>query len=100
MPKILEIGRYVIYFWSNESGEPIHIHIGTKRPQANDTKMWMSSNGDTSLVHNKSGIPKKELKKIQEVIKENASLVISEWIKRFGTITFHSKLEDEDTEEG
>ena len=93
MPKILEMGRYVIYFWSNENDEPLHIHIGIKRPHANDAKMWVLRNGDTVLVHNKNDIPKKDLKKTQEVIKDNVFLIITEWKNRFGRIDFHNKFE-------
>ena len=27
MPKIFEIYGYVISIWSNENGEPVHVHI-------------------------------------------------------------------------
>ena len=26
MPKLFQIGEYIIFFWSNENGEPIHVH--------------------------------------------------------------------------
>ena len=41
MPSLFRIGKYIIYFWSNENDEPIHVHIGEKRPTANATKVWL-----------------------------------------------------------
>lgn len=35
MPKLFVIDDYQISIWSNENGEPIHIHVSKKRPSAN-----------------------------------------------------------------
>ena len=94
MPKILSYGMYIIYFWSNEKGEPIHVHIGIKRPAENDTKLWLLRTGDTVLVHNNNNIPSKELKKLQELIKTNKKKIISEWSARFDSVEFYNKLEE------
>jgi len=45
MPSILEISGYKIYFWSNESYEPIHVHISKGNPTANTTKVWLTKSG-------------------------------------------------------
>ena len=41
MPQIFKIGKYIIYFWSNEGNprEPVHIHIAEEFPQENATKV-------------------------------------------------------------
>ena len=31
MPTVLRIGGYRFFFYSNENGEPAHIHFNTKR---------------------------------------------------------------------
>jgi len=36
------IGQYVVFFWSNEAGEPIHVHIGIVNPFANATKVCLT----------------------------------------------------------
>lgn len=38
MPKLLTINGYQISIWSNENGEPIHVHISKKKPTLNSTK--------------------------------------------------------------
>lgn len=27
MPRLFTVSGYIVYFWSNENGEPIHVHI-------------------------------------------------------------------------
>lgn len=45
MPKLLVIMGYQISIWSNENGEPIHIHLSKKRPTTNSFKLWVLSDG-------------------------------------------------------
>ena len=37
MPQIFKIGKYLVFFWVNESFplEPIHVHIAEVKPQKN-----------------------------------------------------------------
>lgn len=42
LPKVLIVGSYVIYFWSNENGEPVHVHIAIKKPIVDATKIWLT----------------------------------------------------------
>lgn len=32
------VSGYIVYFWSNEEGEPIHVHVSKGRPTPNATK--------------------------------------------------------------
>ena len=93
MPKILEFGSYIIYFWSEENGEPIHVHVSVKRPEKNSTKLWVLRNGDTELAYNRNGISERELKKIKEFIKNNSEIVISAWQKHFKIVKYHTAME-------
>ncbi|WP_345788314.1 DUF4160 domain-containing protein [Desulfosporosinus orientis] len=36
MPSLFLIGEYLVYFWSNENNEPIHVHVGKGKPSAID----------------------------------------------------------------
>ena len=29
LPKLFMVSGYTVYFWSNENGEPIHVHLAT-----------------------------------------------------------------------
>ena len=43
MPSIFSTGGYVVFFWSNEGNEPIHVHIAKGQPTANSTKIRLSA---------------------------------------------------------
>lgn len=84
MPKaLMDFLGYQIYFWSNEQGEPIHVHISKGSPTENATKFWITRDG-IELVHNKSQIPSKELKKIQKYLWANRNSIIARWYQYFG----------------
>lgn len=44
MPQIFKVGKYLIYFWSNEGNprEPVHVHISEGNPAPNTTKVWIT----------------------------------------------------------
>ena len=79
MPKLFKVGRYIIFFWSNEAGEPIHVHIAMAKPTSNATKIWITRSGGCIVAHNKSQIPQKDLNKLLEVIQDNFFYICSEW---------------------
>ena len=64
MPVFLRYGRYKVYFWANESGEPIHFHIASGDPSKDDTKVWVLRDGGLMVAHNKGRVPKKDLLRV------------------------------------
>ena len=91
MPQIFRIGPDSIYFWSNESDplEPIHVHISEGRATSNATKIWITSTGKTVICNNNSHIPTNILKKLSRFIEANSSMIIEEWLSRFGEISYY-----------
>ena len=91
MPQIFRIGPYSIYFWSNESDplEPIHVHISEGRATSNATKIWITSTGKTVICNNNCHIPTNILKKLSRFIEANSSMIIEEWLSRFGEISYY-----------
>ncbi|MCD8067712.1 MAG: DUF4160 domain-containing protein [Lachnospiraceae bacterium] len=91
MPQIFKIGRYSVYFWSNESDplEPIHVHVAEGRASANATKIWITSSGKALLCNNASRISKNVLRNIIRMIEANSQLIISQWYSQFGEIRFY-----------
>lgn len=79
MPVYLRTLGYKIYFWSNESNEPIHFHITKGDPAENDTKIWVLSNGSFKLAHNKGRIPKDDLNRIFSLMQSYYFDYISFW---------------------
>ncbi|MCD7863535.1 MAG: DUF4160 domain-containing protein [Lachnospiraceae bacterium] len=91
MPQIFKIGRYSVYFWSNESDplEPVHVHVAEGRASANATKIWITSSGKALLCNNTSRISKNDLRNIIRMIEANSQLIISQWYDQFGEIRYY-----------
>ncbi|MFW5649027.1 MAG: DUF4160 domain-containing protein [Candidatus Alkaliphilus sp. MAG34] len=83
MPSFFRIGGYLVYFWSNENFEPVHVHVNKGKPSPNATKVWLTASGGCILVNNSSKIPTKELNSILEVIAAQYFLICREWKEHF-----------------
>lgn len=79
MPRLFIIFGYQISIWSNENGEPIHVHVSKKRPSENSTKLWLCSDGKFIVAHNKSQIPENILAKIIKYLNTNSNYVLNFW---------------------
>ena len=90
MPQIFRMGKYYIYFWTNENEplEPIHVHIAEGKPVANATKVWITSAVKCLLCNNNSKIPMHTLKNIMRMIEARSSEVINQWYKYFEEIRY------------
>lgn len=90
MPTIFKIGRYVVYFWTNEGEprEPVHVHVAIGRPVPNATKLWITSDGKVLVCNNNSMIPEKGLQRLIEDIERDSDVVINAWRKCFGEIRY------------
>lgn len=83
LPKLFTVSGYKVYFWSNENGEPIHIHVSKGKPSPNGTKIWLTKTGGCILASNGEHIPKKELNELMEFISAQFFLICAEWKKFF-----------------
>ena len=81
MPSIFSAGGYVVFFWSNEGNEPIHVHIAKEQPTANSTKVWLLEKGGCILAHNKSNIPRHDLDVIMDMISAHYFVICDKWKK-------------------
>ena len=77
MPTILRIGPYRFFFYSNEDGEPIHIHVIRDQVEA---KFWIRP---ARLAVNR-GFPEHELRTIAELVEEHEETIENEWNRRKG----------------
>ena len=64
MPTILRIGKFRFHFYSNEAGEPPHVHV--RSPQG-ECKFWLAP---VQLARNQ-GIPAPDLREIERHVFEN-----------------------------
>ena len=91
LPNVLRIGGYLVYFWTNENLEPIHVHISEGKATENATKIWLTKAGGAVVASNGSRIPTNKLNKILEVIIDNHFYICLKWKEMFGqdTLAFY-----------
>ena len=77
VPTVLRSGPYRVYFYSHEPNEPPHVHVDRDDQSA---KFWLRP---VTLALN-LGFSPVELRRIQEVLKQNESTLLEEWNARFG----------------
>jgi len=83
VPKLFQIGEYIIFFWSNENGEPIHVHIAKGKPSASATKIWLTQSGGCVLANNNSRILNQDLNELMDVISAQFFLICRKWKEHF-----------------
>jgi hypothetical protein len=91
MPKLFDLLGCVIYFWSNEGSEPIHIHISEGKPSQNATKYWLYSDGTFHLAHYDNRISQQKLNKILSRLTNVSKFIESAWLNYFGEIVYFDK---------
>jgi hypothetical protein len=75
MPTVLRWGPYRAFFYSNEGGEPPHIHV-----RSADSKFWLH---DLSVAVN-AGFPAQEIGAIVRYLRSQRDLLESKWHEHFG----------------
>lgn len=84
LPTWGDLFGYRIFFWSNEAGEPVHVHVCKGDPTPNATKIWIPQDGNPVLANNNSNIPKKDLNRILKGIAANRESIVFAWYQHFG----------------
>jgi hypothetical protein len=76
MPTILSIGSYRFFFYSNEMGEPPHIHIQSERKLA---KFWLQP----VQLASSTRFPAHELNRVNRLVEENRERLLEAWHEYF-----------------
>jgi len=87
LPSLFRIGGYVVFFWSNENNEPIHVHVGRGKPSPGATKIWITSKGGCIIANNNGNISENELLKLLDIIAAQHFIICHEWRKHFNVDT-------------
>ena len=77
MPTIDRVGPYRVFFYSNEEGEPPHVHLQRERMLA---KFWL----DAISLCGSHGFSAHELRRIEEIVRERQSKYQEAWNEHFG----------------
>lgn len=72
MPTVLREGPYRFFFYSNEKGEPPHIHVQRERFLA---KFWL----EPVLLGNSKRFSSHELRVIQKMVEQKRELFLEAW---------------------
>ena len=81
MPKYFQykVAGYFLYFTSYCIVECMHVHASDRKlTEAGSAKFFVKDNGDT-VVQNRGRLNDRELKSIQEFIKENYLIMYKKW---------------------
>ena len=76
MPTIFRIGPYRFFFFSEENGEPVHVHVIREQIEA---KIWIKPKVN---VAGNDGFARHELRKIMRLVEEHKEMIENEWNKR------------------
>ena len=79
MPVYLRYGGYVVFFWTNENGEPVHFHVAMGSPTAAATKIWVLSDGSFLVANNAGKIPDRILRRIFRIMQDNLDGFMAQW---------------------
>lgn len=77
MPKVANVGPYRIFFYSNERGEPPHVHVHRDRKLA---KFWLQP---VELADSKR-FAAHELREIEEIVQDRRDEFLEAWDEYFG----------------
>ena len=83
VPSLFRVGGYLVFFWSNENGEPIHVHIVRGKPTPNATKIWLTSSGQCIVANNSSRIPEDDLNELLDIISAQFFMICRKWKEHF-----------------
>jgi hypothetical protein len=75
-PTIMRSGPYRLFFFSNEAGEPAHVHVQRERFLA---KFWL----DPVSLARSTGFSPRELRRIQTLVTENQPRLLEAWHEFF-----------------
>lgn len=75
-PTVMRAGPYRLFFYSNEAGEPPHIHVQRDRLLA---KFWLTPVSLARVM----GFAPKELRKIEAIVRENEHRLVEAWHEYF-----------------
>jgi hypothetical protein len=78
MPTIARIGPYRFFFFSNERGEPPHVHVEREEAIA---KFWLNP----VRLASSSEFSARELRRLEPVVLENHTRFLEAWREFFGS---------------
>lgn len=76
MPLVAKVGKYRLFFFSNEGNEPVHVHVES---EDNHAKFWLRPVAMASSV----GYTASELARLRRLLQEYEQLIEDKWNEHF-----------------
>lgn len=76
MPRVATIGKYRLFFFSNEGNEPLHVHVESDDCYA---KFWLRPIALAAAV----GYTARELGQLRRLVEANRQLIEDRWNEHF-----------------
>ena len=76
MPEVFREDGYVVFFYSNEGQEPMHVHV---RRAGGHAKFWI----EPLCLENSEGLKVGELARAEELISSHMDLIRRKWNEVF-----------------
>lgn len=77
MPTVATLGPYRVFFYSADRAEPVHVHVEREDKVA---KFWL----DPVRLARSGGFSRKELRRIEALLREHEAELIEAWNEYFG----------------
>ena len=77
MPEVFRREGYVVYFYSNEGHEPMHVHVRKGRGRA---KFWV----DPLMLDYARHFKVRELGRAEELVAQHMALIVNKWHEAHG----------------
>ncbi len=77
-PIYIHAGGFSFGWFSNENGEPPHVHVFRGDDRNTSAKFWIREDG-IGLVHNKARLSQREPKQAASVILANRYRLLARW---------------------
>ena len=81
-PIYLKFKGYSVGWFSNEGGEPPHVHVFRGADRNSSAKWWIRKEG-LVLADNKARFSKQELKLIERYLASNRDMLVARWFDFF-----------------
>lgn len=78
MPTVLRIGRFRFHFYSDERGEPAHIHVATAEGEC---KFWL----EPIALAGSQGLRPEEVRRIERLVYDHAEYLKEKYNERHHT---------------
>lgn len=89
MPKVLIFGRFVLFFWTAENGEPVHVHVSIHGISEKNSKFWIKRDGGCVLASNGAQLSAKDIRYLTKLIDFNHDVICKRWVDVFGEDSLH-----------